>query len=205
MPPAVVWHELALLTALAVGLGSCSDGVQERTWILQLTTDRSPHTVELWRERDGSTEREYVYSVRFPQSAYVYEDNHFYRKQSTIGVLLEQESLRPFVDVIAAEAGISEGLDHPQYRGSTLTKRALPTGHYDPRSVFVTIEGTTLRPQHDDGATVRCIKSCTFSRHFRGSRINITMPSGQFKKGDELADRIVRYMERRLVPQGTEP
>ena len=199
---------LRLVVAIAtfICVGSCSDSsVQERSWITQLTTDASLHTVELFRERTHdepeSGKYEYVYSVRFPQSAYTLEDNHFHHKQSTIRLMLDRRTFRSFAELIGVEAGIREGLDFPGYKTSALAAKAFR----DPRSITVSIRGSRP-PRWDDGATARCPKNnCTFSRYVRGSTIDVTIPSDQFKQGDELADRVVRFIEQSIVPRGTRP
>ena len=204
MWPSINRLRLVVATASAVCVGSCSDNpVQERSWITQLTTDDSLHTVELFRERTNtepeSGKYEYVYSVRFPHSAYILED-HFHLKQSTIVLMLDRRTFRPFTELIEAETGIREELDFPGYKTSALAEKVFR----NPRSITVSIRGSRP-PIYDDGATVRCPKYCTFSRYFRGSTIDVTIPSDQFKEGDDLADRVVRLVERNLVPRGTKP
>ena len=158
-----VARDLLGCICLGAALGGCS-GIKQDTYEVQLTTDRTPHTVELWREGRRSTKLEYVYSLAFAQAYYPYRDNHCCLKQTTIGLLMDKASLSPWTEIVASQSGINEGLDYPRWKTSQLARAAIPPGNYDRRSVWVTIRGgpdsevrrgdikpTVLTAEHDIG------------------------------------------------------
>lgn len=122
------------------GLVACS-GIRHYTYEIELTTDRQPHTVELWVEpAENSGGGEWLaYAMTFPQSYLAYRDNHDSLKQTTIGLLLDRQTLKPLTEVIASETGLREGLEVPRWQEGPLKKAAY--GTYAARQLFVTVTG----------------------------------------------------------------
>jgi hypothetical protein len=136
MTPLPLRAPVHLLVALCAALCACT-GIRHYTYELEYTTDREPHTVQLWYDAGGGPGEELAYSLTFPQSYYAYRDNHDAEKQTTIGLLLDRRTLRPLTELIAAETGVTEPLKVPRYKEGTLKK--LATDKYAERQLFVDI------------------------------------------------------------------
>ncbi len=131
MPRGLRVQSLWVPIGMTIALTACSD-VRQRTDELGLTTDRSPHTVELWGETDPDGKLEYRYSLTFDQAYYMYQDNHCCLKQTTIGLLLDKQNLKPWTETVSAETGSTQPLDLEN--PALLQQRR--------RSSMVTIRGT---------------------------------------------------------------
>lgn len=229
--------------ALSLLVGACSD-VQVDTYEVQLTTDLAPRTVELW----DTFPMKYRYSLRFPHAFYVYRDNHYYLKQTTIALLLDRASFRPWTQIVASETGITEPLNYPSRRISRLKPAAIRLSNRDPRQMMVTISGKKLgggrresiRMQHlpDENIViwngfrsvvtpvpnskrayihgysvsgplvwVQCsgdvnVDKCSFRRYWRGSEISFNLHPDDAREALQVSERLVRLLERHLVPRG---
>ncbi len=94
-----------------------------------------------YRPNPHSMKFELAYSVKFPQAYYAYRDNHGYRKQTTIGLLLERPSLRALTDVMHAETGVQEPLSVSSSNEGALKK--LQKARYRARDLLVRIDTNT--------------------------------------------------------------
>lgn len=118
-----------------LALAGCED-IQTSTWIVKLSADPTSHEVELYREVEAEElTRAFAYSVEFPQSYYFYEDNHRHLKQTTIGLLLDRETLGPIAPVVIKEAS------KPVYAKRSVQPERLFFEQYRARSLSVTITG----------------------------------------------------------------
>src|SRR5947209_7259801 len=72
---------VAVLLAATGSLGGCT-GVHHYTYEIEYTTDRQPHTVQLWYDEGQGSGEQPAYSLTFPQSYYAYRDNHEAEKQT---------------------------------------------------------------------------------------------------------------------------
>jgi hypothetical protein len=128
------------LLAMCSLLG-CS-GPRIDTYEIELTTDTEPQMVELFYNPDPhSMKYASAYGLKFPQSYYAYRDNHNYREQTTIGLLLDRRSLRALTEVMRSETGIHESLSVPRWKEGALKK--LQLARYRDRELFVRIIGNT--------------------------------------------------------------
>jgi hypothetical protein len=105
---------------------------------MELTTDTDTQVVELfYHPEEMSRKYATAYALRFPQSYYAYRDNHNYREQTTIGLLLDRRSLRSLTEVMHSETGIQEPLSVLRWREGALLK--LLQARYRDRELLVRI------------------------------------------------------------------
>lgn len=134
------WRMLLSICVIRAGLPSCS-GIREDTFEIEVTTDRELHRVELWSEDNG--EDKLVYALQFPQSYYVFRDNHHALKQTTIGMLLDTKTGGALTDAIAAETGLRETLDVP--RGFEFKLKKAAYGRFGDRQLLIEIRGAPAK------------------------------------------------------------
>ena len=94
-------------------LSGCTSGVAQDTYVVQFTTDMSPHVVQLNREvwKDGSRTFQPVLSLDFPRASYIYRDNQEGYRQTVVGLSLSKRTLGPLSLDLAREVG---GTDQTQ-------------------------------------------------------------------------------------------
>lgn len=133
-----------LLFAVAtVALGACT-GIRHYTYEVELTTNREPHTVQLWYDEGQGAGEKPAFSLTFPQSYYAYRDNHEAEKQTVIGLLLDRQTLGPLTEIVARETGTLEALRVPGQNATALTKEL--AAKYLHRQLWVSIRGRTAPP-----------------------------------------------------------
>ena len=125
-------------------LSGCNPGVAQDTYVVQITTDMSPHVVQLNREvwKNGSHSFQPVLSLKFPRAYYIYRDNQDGYRQTAVGLSLNKRTLGPLALDLARQVG---GTDQTQllraHQRNTANEAfvelgAGSTARFSPRSAY---------------------------------------------------------------------
>ena len=111
--PKSIANLFAAMVLFPFALSGCNPGVAQDTYVVQITTDMSPHVVQLNQEvwKNGSHTFQPVLSLKFPRAYYNYRDNQDSYRQTVVGLSLNKQTLGPLALDLARQVG---GTDQTQ-------------------------------------------------------------------------------------------